>query len=595
MKLIDWLVCSVQREQIDIPVFRNDLDLLTWFWCSHVQNGQDFSDRGQALVKIAGELANRFTPDLPCYFDSSIGNEALRELVRRDCLRIVDERLATTHRFVGDCARFHYLRGNRREIESEHLVKWLQNPFWVQPIRWFALQLALESSEGETETWQEFLSEALEGEHLQLLDLLLDGAILSKQPGSVLQMCPDESLPFAVERLITRLLVIATEPHPFYADGSQSTPLRTRIAIQEQITGVPKPALWEPIWHWLLSQNPETVIEESCIVFRATEAWLNWGVYAERFSLRSEVAEFTLNLAQRVLLPDPDPQARIIDGSELAELIKLRQQGVLPEPEPIRRRSYYLGDFKSNAFSCIVFALRIIPEHSTWFLRVLAGREIVPANKLEETEISHFLSRPGVGVLEIPHPQGPLGDVNHQFRKFMLDRNGLFLNAVMLTSLHLGVELFLGLTIQPPRYRYESDTDSDWRDENLGTEGSDDIDVCTFKFLPLLSLLEINEEVAICIVNTLCRIATLRNYEICESLEQRRSQSEENSEASSLVDSLKADTHELTLIIDGTNNKKFQGERKSLYWHRNFPLSPKIVNCLLMTLEGWLYEVDPQD
>lgn len=561
LKLIDWLVRSVQRGQVDISGFRNDLDLLTWFWCNHVQNCQDFSDLGQALIKIAGELANRFTPDLPCYFDSSIENKALHALVRRDCLRIVDGRLATTHRFVGDCARFYYLRGKYREIESKHLVEWLQNPFWVQPIRWFALQLALESSEGET--WQEFLCEALEGKHLQLLDLLLDGAILSKQPGSILQRCPDENLPFVIERLITRLLAIATEPYPFHADGSQSTPLRTRIAIQEQITGIPKPDLWEPVWHWLLSQNSETVIEESCIVFRAAEAWLNWRVCAERFPLRSEVAEFTLNLAQRMLLP--------------------------AEPAPIRRRNYDLGDFESNAFSCIVFALRIIPERSTWFLRVLAGREIVLANKLESTETSPFLSGPVVGVLETPNPQGPLGKVNHQFRKFMLDRNGWFLNEVMLTSPQLGVELFLGLTIQPPRYRYESDPDPDWHDEDLGTEGSDDIDVCTFKFLPLLSLLEINEEVAIGIVNTLCRIATRRDYEICESLDQRRIQSEENSEVSSLLDSLRADTHELTLIINGTNNKKFQGKRQALYWHRNSQLSPKIINCLLMTLEGWLY------
>lgn len=585
LKLIDWLVRSAQREQVDTAVFQSDLDLLTWFWHDHVQDSQDSSNLGQVLIRIAKELADRFTPDLPRDFDPLTG-EALYILVRRDCLRIVSERLATTHRFVGDCARFYYLRGNRREIESEQLVEWLQNPFWVQPIRWFALQLALESSEGET--WQEFLYEALGGEHLQLLDLLLDGAILSKQPAAILQMCPDESLSFVVERLITRLLVIATEPYPFHADSFQSTPLRTRIAIQEKITGIPKPDLWEPVWHWLLFQNPETVIEESCIVFRATEAWLNWGTYAESFLLRSEVAEFTLDLAQRVLLPNPVLQEIIIKGTELPELIDLRQQGVLPEAELIRRRSYYLGDFESNAFSCIVFALRILPERSAWFLRVLAGREIVPTNKLEPTRTSRSLTRPGVGVLETPHPQGPLGEVNHEFRKFMLNRNGWFLNAVMLTSPQLGVELFLGLTIQPPRYRYDSDAYSDRRDEDLGTEGSDDIDVCTFKFLPLLSLLEINEEVAIRIVNTLCRIATLRNYEICESLEQRRSQSEENSEVSSLLDSLRADTHELTLIINGTN-KKFQGERKALYWHRNCPLSPKIINCLLMSLEGWLY------
>lgn len=588
LKLIDWLVRSFQRDRIDVSLFKNDLDLLNWFWCNHVQNGQGFSDSGQALMTIAEKLASSFTPDI-FYLDLSINNEVLRTLVRQDCLRIVDGSLAVTHRFVGDCARFYYLHGKRRNIGSQELVAWLRNPLWVQPISWFALQLAMESE--ASETWQELICEALECEHLQLLDLLLDGAILSKQPSSVLQGYPDENLPVVIKRLITRLLAIATYPSPFHVDDSQSTPLRTRIAIQEQITGIPKADLWEPVWRWLLSQSPENIIEESCIVFRAAEAWLNWTEYAEKFPLRVEVAEFTLDLAQRVLLADPDPQGRLISGSELAELIKLRQQGVLPQPEPISRKCYYLGDFESNTFSCIVFALRIIPERSTWFLRALAGREIVPANKLEPTETSPFITRPGVGVLEPADPRGPVGQMNHEFREFMLSRNGLYLDAVVRADRQLGSELILALTISEPIYRYEIDIDDDFHElvsNDYGTTGSNDIDVCTFKFLPLLSLLEINEEVAIDIVNTLCQVATRRNYETCKSLEPKGNQSEGNPEATQLIDALKTDTHELILII-GDVNKQFQGERKSLYWHRNYSLSPKIINCLLMTLEGWLY------
>ncbi|MGG6295188.1 hypothetical protein ACQ4M4_12425 [Leptolyngbya sp. AN02str] len=586
LKLIDWLVRSVQRDQVDVSAFRNDLDLLTWFWCSHVQDGQDFNALGQALTKIAEELANRFTPDLPCYFDSLIENETLRALVRRDCLRIVDGRIATTHRFVGDCARFYYLRANCREIESEHLVEWLQNPFWVQPIRWFALQLALESSAGET--WQELLCEALEGDHLQLLDLLLDGAILSKQPGSVLQGCPDENLPFVIERLITRLLAIATEPYPFHADGFQSTPLRTRIAIQEQITGIPKPDLWEPVWHWLLSKTPETVIEASCIVFKAAEAWLNWSDYAEGFSLRSEVAEFILDLAQKLLLPDPAPKTQIIDHREIDEIIKLRQQGILPEPEPFRKRSYDLGGFRSNAFSCIVFSLKIIPERSTWFLRALAGREIVPANKLEPTEISSLLSRPGVGILESPYPQGPLGRVNHEFRRFMLKQGGLYLDCVVRIAPLLGVELLLALTIEPPRYRYESDEDFDSLEDDFGTEGSHDIDVVTFKFLPLISLLTANEELGISTISTLCKVATGRWHKLrWQRLHQGKTDQEE-SDAAILQSAMETDIDGIVLLVDGSR-KYFQGGRKSLYWHRKLPSAPQIVACFLMTLENWLY------
>ncbi len=124
-------------------------------------------------------------------------------------------------------------------------MEWLKNPFWVQPIRWFALQLAMESA--ESEIWQELICSALEGEHLQLLDLLLDGAILSKQPDVVLQGCPDRSLPLVIDRMIARLLAIATAPHPFHIDILQSTSLKERIGIQERITGIPKVDLWEPI------------------------------------------------------------------------------------------------------------------------------------------------------------------------------------------------------------------------------------------------------------------------------------------------------------------------------------------------------------
>jgi hypothetical protein len=587
LKLLDWLIRSVQEKQVDVSQFKSDLDLLNWFWRDHIGIDRNFSESCRALIRIAEELADRFTPDLPLYFDSSIRSDVLSALIRKDCLRVADERIAVSHRFVGDCARFHSLRSNRREIETSSLVEKLMNPLWAQPVRWFALQSVMES-EGY-ETWQETVCDALEGDHLQLLDSFLDGAILSKQPGAVLRECPGEHLPLIIERFIIRLLAIATIPFHYEADDPQSIPLRIKLTVQEQVTGTPKPQLWEPAWRWLLSQNPDDILEESCIIFKAAHAWLNWSADAKKFPLRTEVAEFILDLAQRVLLPDPDPSARTISGAELDELVKLRQQGILPDPEPSRKKRYHLGDFKSKAFSCVVFTLRIIPKRSTWLLRALAGREIIPANRLAPTETSGFLSRPGIGVLEPSHPKGPAGGVNRNFREFMLNQNGFYLTTVILVNSQLGAELLLALTIRPPRYRYESDWNDDWRrDSNLGTEGSYDLDVCTFNFAPLLTLLQLDEETAIGIVDTLCQVAAQRNREVCESLYRQREQSVENLEADRFLEHLQPDAYELSLIIDRTN-KQFQGERKSLYWHRNSPLSPKIVNCLLMTLEAWLY------
>ncbi|AUB40821.1 hypothetical protein COO91_06850 [Nostoc flagelliforme CCNUN1] len=181
--------------------------MLTWFWRYHVGNGSEVSEECGALINISLSLAEKFTPDLSRY-KLPIAPQILDALMRQDCLRVAEERVAVTHRFVGDCARFRYLLGNRREMEVSELATMLRNPLWSQPIRWFALYLAMKSA--ETETWQELLQESLEGQHLQLVDLLLDGAILSRQPSSVLNPCVGEQLPFFIERLFSRLFAIAT-------------------------------------------------------------------------------------------------------------------------------------------------------------------------------------------------------------------------------------------------------------------------------------------------------------------------------------------------------------------------------------------------
>ncbi|CAD5990123.1 hypothetical protein PCC9214_05722 [Planktothrix tepida] len=478
LKLLDWLISSVQRDNINnISSFKNDLDLLAWFWRSHVGDSHEASEEGRVLIKTAISLADKFTPDLSLY-DSGIESKTLYILVRRDCLRVVEEKVAVTHRFVGDCARFRYLLGKRRELEASELAAKSGNPLWSQPLRWFALYLAMESE--ETETWQELLQEAKKGNYLQLIDLLLDGAILSKKPSSVLQGCSGEHLPFFIQRLISRLLAIATEPTPDYFGVLRSMSASERLMSHERTIGTPKVYLWEPVWRWLLAQNQEALIENSKLIFKAAKACVNWGI-AEIFPLRVQIAELIIDLAHRVLLPDPDQE-----------------------------KWYSLHDSSS-------------------------------------------------------------AEVNDQFRKFMVSQGGIYLCAVICINPQLGAELLLALTISPPYYRYEFERSSNLLDDNLGTEGYYEIDVCTFKFLPLLYLLEINEPFAVDVIATLCNVATDYWHEHHWAKNQ-------------LEGMQKTDTDGITLLV-GENRKHFKGGRHALYWHRQ----SNIVACFLMTLEGWLY------
>lgn len=539
LKLLDWVIIDSQENRLDASSLRNDLDILNWFWRDRVGNGREDSQECQVLIEIAQSLAEKFAPDLA--LNKSPGDPEIRNtLVRRDCLRIVEKRVGVTHRFVGDCARFSYLVENRRELEVSELATLSKNPLWSQPISWFALYLAMESEE----TWRELLQESYEGNYSQqLINLLLDGAIASKKPSSVFQGIPKKYLPSIVDPLLSRLLAIATLPHPALARISESRSAAKKLAIQQQTTGIPKADLWEPIWSWLLSQN-----QTSCLVFRAAEAWLNWGEAAVKFPLRKEVATFVLNLAEKVLLPEPN-----------------------------EKNHYYSDDFSSNAFACIVFAIAIIPERSAWLLRVLARREIVTPTRLAPTATSRFF---GKGTLEIRHPKGPLAQVNKNFRKFMLKQNGFYLGCVIRRNPELGAELLLALTIKQPGYRYENDNYH--RKESirntLGTSGSDEIGVCWFNFLPLVYLLQIDETLAIDVIGIVCKVAA--------EAWQKSHQRPPHKNAS--LDKSETDADELTLLIDGTR-KRFIGGRDFLYWHRNYFKAPKIVACFLMTLENWLY------
>jgi len=93
--------------------------------------------------------------------------------------------------------------------------------------------------------------------------------------------------------------------------------------------------------------------------------------------------------------------------------------------------------------------------------------------------------------------------------------------------------------------------------------------------MPLLSLLEKDEALGINIVTTLSTIATDYWHKYRWS-------------KGNLEGSLETDIDGITLIIDG-NRKFFKGGRHALYWHRNYPFCPRILACLLMTLENWLY------
>ncbi|KKD35975.1 hypothetical protein WN50_22325 [Limnoraphis robusta CS-951] len=160
----------------------------------------------------------------------------------------------------------------------------------------------------------------------------------------------------------------------------------------------------------------------------------------------------------------------------------------------------------------------------------------------------------------------------------MLEQNGVYLRAVIRVNPQVGAELLLALAISPPGYRYEFDLSPerlDNIDNSLGTAGSDDIDVCTFKFSPLLYLLEVNELLAVDVVATLCNVATDCWYD-------------HRWKKNKLEGMPKTDTDGVTLLV-GENRKSFKGGRHALYWHRKYPWSPNIVACFLMTLEGWLY------
>ncbi|MGL6340896.1 MAG: AAA family ATPase, partial [Waterburya sp.] len=345
-KLLDWLVRKAQKEDVDTSNFQTDLDLLNWFWCNQVGNGREANEAHRILINISRLLSENFAPDVAVY-DCDIDSETLSILARRDCLRVAEERIALTHRFVGDCARFHYLLSKKRELETEDLAEMQSNILWSQPMRWFALYIALKSE--ETEIWQEFLQESIESEHNQLIKLLIDGAILSGRVKILQENFSEGQLPFLLAQLCSSLLAIATLPSPELIEIIKSLPPGERIAFLEKNPGTPRAHLWIPAWQWILSLKMKILASENRLIFMIAEAWLNWGQSAIKLPHRAEIAKFILKLAKYILFPDTDREERL-----------------------------WLED-SSAAYKCIVFSLIHIPEDAAWLLKALAGLELTPA------------------------------------------------------------------------------------------------------------------------------------------------------------------------------------------------------------------------
>ncbi len=553
LKLLDWLVASDSVTDEDFSRLNNDLDLLKWFWHNHVGNIHDITQENEILTRISLALADKFSLDIPLSdlysFNGNIQaiTEATRTLVRLDCIRIAENRVSITHRFVGDCTRFYFLLGNYREIDVIALTEKLRNPLWLKPIQWFALSLVINTDKNDI--WHDLLKEAIRKEQLQVIDLLLDGAILSKKSYNILTEIPNNITPLILERIFSRLHATAfTFVDPILNLSYERMSLSEKLKASKRIVGIPNLIFWLPILHWILDLPKEILLEVSEEFFTVAKSWINWGEFIQNFPLRREVAILTLDLAETLLFP--------VDNSS---------------------KKQYWHDQSSEIFSCIVFSLKLEPEKAMRLLRILAGREVIPANKLPETE-QHPLFNIPINLTEA-HPRGSQAKVNRSFQKFMLGRNdqyspdGLYLHAVVIVNPQLASELLLALTIAPPDYPFH---ESPYIvDDDLGLSSSHEIEVCTFKYMPLLSLLNSDEAIGIDIVETLCNIAV-------DNWHQYRWQTDR------LEGYPKTDTDGITLLV---SNKRrfFRGGRDSLYWHCKHHSSPDVLACFLMTLENWLY------
>lgn len=577
LKILDWVVRAAQSGS-DLGEFQVTglISLIDYLWSRWIES----DDRGIAgsglLKKLAVIEASTLASGVPLTSLEHTEQQALTSLLSAELVRRRNERIRFSHDLLGDWARLKVLIGEDPTRSSEGLRR-CGMARWHRAVRLFGRWL-LAQNDG-VRRWSEALDRAENGtdEGTVVRDLLMESVVVSENSHSLLSLAWPvlvESEGRRLKLLLDRFMFVATIPDLRLPKLVKTGAVAPQVEIAFRIP------VW-PYWGAILTML-ESHLDEICRLVpgetaRICKLWLE---------------KTPVEVAPDTAFPWRDKAAKVALGVAREFQARQAENQYLEESE--EKLSYEAALLAAHEFpdDVVAFALemakrrpqspKIQERADTARIEAEAKRHQWEEEHPERVQQLRELGEPllPLGELIGPWPDGPAEHVEPAFRKAVLDSTAVISLAEVQPDVAL--EVLLAACIEPP-----------YHENPFGSESMDDcglVSSCEHQPAmyfrgPFLQFIRLCPTHGTEFVLRLINFASMRWVALEDRRRQRRGKM--SSELTGLIE--EDDTLALTVQV-ANQTKTWRGDRRVYRWHLDWPIDCRIIPCVLMALEKWLYE-----
>jgi hypothetical protein len=146
--VLDLLVTAAEEGDLPVTEWIGESHLMDWFWDTRVRARVDMAG-SQSLMELGRRQAD--SAELDTAISDVVPQSAVEPLLKAGLLRERDERVVFDHDAVADWARFRWLLGQGKNLNTA-LEQRSSNPLWHSAIRLVASRQLEQSS--STDQWE---------------------------------------------------------------------------------------------------------------------------------------------------------------------------------------------------------------------------------------------------------------------------------------------------------------------------------------------------------------------------------------------------------------------------------------------------------
>jgi len=578
LKILDWVVRAAQSgRELGAANLTGLISLIDYLWSRWIESDDRGIAGGGLLKKIAAIEASGLATGVPLTAFEYSEQQALTSLTSADLLKRRAERITFSHDLLGDWARLKVLIGDDPTGSSEGIQKCAMAR-WHRAVRLFGRWLLFQTD--GVRRWTAAVSRAEANgtdEGTVIRDLLLESVVVSENSRALLSMawsvlCENDGR--LLKLLLDRFMFVATIPDLRLPKLVKCENIAPQVEVAFRVP------LW-PYWGAVLA-----TLDEHCSVVcrlvpneaaRICKLWLE--------KTPSEIASGTP-------FPFRDHAAKVA-------------LSVAREFQALRAEGEYLRDAEEQtAYQAALLAAHDFPDEVSTFALEMARRKpacqevqrraetarVAAEEKRRQWEeenpdrveqLRHLGESPlPLGERVGPWPDGPTEHVEGAFREAVFDNTAILPLAEKRPD--IAFEVLLAVCIEPPYH------DNPWGSDlvdDCGLESWRDHDPAMYFQGPFLPLFRLCPNQGVDFALKLINFATKRWAAGELRYKQRRGPA--SPELAGLIEV--DDNIEVTVQV-GEDTKTWIGDRRVFRWYLDWPIDCRIIPCVLMALEKWVYE-----